>query len=245
MCTISSIASEHYGWGRHVWDVPPSWLPTTWKLTMSFQVTFTVASLFTKLSLLWFCRRILGTGIKGPFRTFNYCLVAAMTAVALLATIFIFLSIFQCIPVRAYWDVDPTYPYHCLDGTADVFAASVVNISTDFLTTVVPMPLIWRLKLPVRQRIAVIAIFGLGVTVNVAGSVRTYYVWKDMIDSYHDQTWHAWLIAFAASLEINLGIVCFITLENGKYICMRIWTPRLIKGSLQNRSVLLLPLSGH
>jgi hypothetical protein len=100
----------------------------------------------------------------------------------------------------------PTYSYHCLDGNQDVFIASVVNIFTDFLTTVVPMPLIWRLKLPLRQRIAVIAIFGLGITVNIAGSVRTYFTWKDMIDSY-DETWYAWPVAMAGAVEINLGIV--------------------------------------
>jgi hypothetical protein len=90
-----------------------------------------------------------------------------------------------------------------------VFAGSVVNIFTDFLTTVVPIPLIWRLKLPTRQRMAVIAIFGLGLMVNVVASVRTYYVWKDMIESY-DQTWYAWPIAVAGAIEINLGIVCVI-----------------------------------
>lgn len=93
-----------------------------------------------------------------------------------------------------------------------MFAASVVNLFNDFLTTVVPMPLIWRLKLPARQRLAVIGIFGLGVLANVAGSVRTYYVWKAMIDSY-DQTWYAWPIAVAGAIEINLGIVRFISVK--------------------------------
>lgn len=59
-----------------------------------------------------------------------------------------------------------------------LFAASVINIFTDFLVTALPMPLIWSLKLPARQRLAVISIFGVGVVVNVAGSIRTYFVWK-------------------------------------------------------------------
>jgi hypothetical protein len=59
-----------------------------------------------------------------------------------------------------------------------LFAASVINIFTDFLVTALPMPLIWSLKLPARQRLAVISIFGLGIIVNVAGSFRTYFVWQ-------------------------------------------------------------------
>ncbi|GAB1197464.1 hypothetical protein APSETT444_006758 [Aspergillus pseudonomiae] len=45
------------------------------------------------------------------------------------------------------------------------------------------MPLIWNLKLPARQRIAVMSIFSLGIVVNVAGTVRTVYVYKSMIAS--------------------------------------------------------------
>lgn len=88
-----------------------------------------------------------------------------------------------------------------------VFSASVINIFTDFLVTTIPMPLIWSLKLPTRQRLAVISIFGLGAVVNVAGSVRTVYVWKSQIASY-DQTWQGWPILVAAAVEISLGLVC-------------------------------------
>jgi hypothetical protein len=69
------------------------------------------------------------------------------------------------------------------------------------------MPLIWSLKLPARQRLAVISIFGLGIIVNVAGSVRTVYVWKSMVASY-DTTWVGWPVLVAAAVEISLGLVC-------------------------------------
>lgn len=109
-------------------------------------------------------------------------------------------------PVKATWDVNPKYPHKCTDANAIVFAASIVNIFTDFMSTALPMPLIWRLKLPTRQRIAVTSILALGVVVNVAGSVRTVYVHKSMIESV-DTTWVGWPILIAASVEINLGLV--------------------------------------
>jgi len=91
------------------------------------------------------------------------------------------------------------------DG-AIVFSASVINIFTDFLVTALPMPLIWSLKLPARQRLAVISIFALGAVVNVAGSVRTVYVWKSMVVGY-DATWIGWPVLIAAAVEISLGLV--------------------------------------
>lgn len=110
-------------------------------------------------------------------------------------------------PIKAYWEIEPTYHYKCLDDPNVVFSASVINIFTDFLATTIPMPLIWSLKLPARQRLAVISIFGLGIVVNVAGSVRTVYVWKSMKASY-DMTWVGWPILVAAAVEISLGLVC-------------------------------------
>lgn len=85
--------------------------------------------------------------------------------------------------------------------------ASVINVFTDFMTTVVPMPLIWKLNLPRRQRLAVIGIFGIGIVVTIASSVRTYYAWLDSFGSY-DSSWWGWATSLSASIEINLGLVC-------------------------------------
>lgn len=93
-----------------------------------------------------------------------------------------------------------------MDDGAILFSASVINILTDFLVTALPMPLIWSLKLPTRQRLAVISIFALGVVVNVAGSVRTVYVWKSVMVGY-DITWIGWPVLIAATVEISLGLV--------------------------------------
>ena len=109
-------------------------------------------------------------------------------------------------PIKAYWEVSPKYDYKCLNDGAIVFSASVINIFTDFIATTLPMPLIWSLNLPARQRLAVISIFGLGIVVNVAGSVRTVYVWKSMVAGY-DTTWLGWPVLVAAAVEINLGLV--------------------------------------
>ncbi|KAJ5752047.1 hypothetical protein N7520_008964 [Penicillium odoratum] len=206
MVAVTSLATETWGFNRHIWDIPTAWFPTIEKLNLSFQIMFSWSSGFTKISLLWFCRRLLGTG-KGSFVTYNWAFIGSMIFVGLSVFMFTFFSIFQCSPIKAYWEVAPTYPHKCMNDGDIVFSASVINIFTDFLVTTLPMPLIWRLKLPARQRLAVISIFGLGVVVNVAGSVRTVYVWKSQKASY-DQTWQGWPILVAAVVEISLGLIC-------------------------------------
>ncbi|KAL2825646.1 hypothetical protein BDW59DRAFT_161606 [Aspergillus cavernicola] len=207
MAVIISLATQQYGWNRHVWDVPLEWLPTISKLNLTFQIIFSLSCSLTKLSLLWFCRRLFGTGSKGSRSFFNISMIVGMVVVFISSALFILFSIFQCRPIHAYWDLEPQYPYHCLNTGAIVFSASVINIFTDVLTTILPLPLIWKLKMPTRQRVAVISIFALGIVVDVAGSIRTVYVWKSMIASW-DTTWEAWPVLLAATVEINLGLIC-------------------------------------
>ncbi|KAJ5994993.1 hypothetical protein N7481_001970 [Penicillium waksmanii] len=206
MVVVTSYATEVWGWNRHVWDVPLDWLPTVQKMNLVFQIMFSWSSSLTKISLLWFCRRLLGAG-KGSNKVFNWAFIGSMAFVGTTCTLFTFFSIFQCSPVKAYWDVEPQYKHKCMNSGDILFAASVINIFTDFLVTALPMPLIWSLKLPARQRLAVISIFGVGIIVNIAGSFRTYFVWQAFVVGY-DTTWMGWPVLISAAIEINLGLIC-------------------------------------
>lgn len=96
MCAVTAIASENYGFKRHVWDIPMGWLPTVQKLNLTFQILFSGASSTTKLSILWFCKRLLGAGSKGLYRTYDILLITAMVFVTICWLLFEFISIFQC-----------------------------------------------------------------------------------------------------------------------------------------------------
>ncbi|KAJ5398794.1 hypothetical protein N7465_009283 [Penicillium sp. CMV-2018d] len=203
MAVVTSIATEQWGMNRHIWDIESDRFIAVRKLNLCFQLLFLVSSCFIKISLLWFCRRLIG---KVNFALYNWAFILTIIFVAGSSVLFALISIFQCSPIRAYWEVN-TESYHCMNDGAIVFSASVVNIFTDLLVTALPMPLIWSLKLPARQRLAVISIFGLGVVVNVAGCVRTVYVWKSMMTGY-DGTWVGWPGLITAAVELSLGLIC-------------------------------------
>lgn len=95
MIIVTSLATEDWGWNRHIWDIPMGWLPTVQKLNLVFQIMFSLSSSFTKISLLWFCRRLLGAG-KGTYSIFNWSFIGAMVFVGLSCALFTLISIFQC-----------------------------------------------------------------------------------------------------------------------------------------------------
>ncbi|KAL4883316.1 hypothetical protein BJY04DRAFT_216616 [Aspergillus karnatakaensis] len=228
MGVVLCIATEQYGWDRHIWDIPLELLPAVSKLNLSFQILFSLSCSITKLSLLWFCKRLLIVGTKGVYSRYNIAMIVAMVVVALSCILFLFFSLFHCRPIHAYWDLEPQYPHHCLNDGAIVFSASTINIITDVVVTILPMPLIWKLKLPVRQRLAVISIFGLGIIVDVAGSIRTAYVYKSMLASY-DTTWEGWPVLLAATIEINVGLIC--TSAPALRPLVNLYLPRLVGSS--------------
>jgi hypothetical protein len=57
-----------------------------------------------------------------------------------------------------------------------------------------------------RERMAVAALFGMGLIVTAAGIVRTWYIYRSLFNEW-DQTWYAYPLWIAAAVEIDLGVV--------------------------------------
>ena len=95
MAVATSMATEYWGFNRHVWDIPVTWLPRMEQLILAFQLTFSWSSGFTKISLLWFCRRLLGAG-KRNFVVYNWAFIGTMIFVGFSVLLFTLLSILLC-----------------------------------------------------------------------------------------------------------------------------------------------------
>jgi hypothetical protein len=81
-------------------------------------------------------------------------------------------------PISLYWTVSPTPQQTCINQTHHLLAAGCINTLTDFLTTLLPLPIAYNLKLPFRQAAIIFLLFAAGLLVTAAGGVRTYYTWR-------------------------------------------------------------------
>lgn len=77
---------------------------------------------------------------------------------------------------------------------------------TDFMVLVVPIPIVWQLQLPIKQRVAVISIFSVSFFACISGIIRAVYM--AVYARSHDQLWDSYAMGLTAGLELNLGIVC-------------------------------------
>ena len=112
--------------------------------------------------------------------------------------------------MQLYWAFPPI-PGKCLDEGAVTLAAGCINCVVDFLCAALPIPLIMRLHMPLKQRIGVCALLCVGFFVTIAGIIRTYYIYKSLIASY-DETWFTYPLWIAAALEVDIAVVNFLSM---------------------------------
>jgi len=64
-----------------------------------------------------------------------------------------------CIPLQAYWD---SSIHGDCKPISYMWAAIGLHIATDFLIFLIPIPVVWSMIIPIRQKIGLILIFALG-----------------------------------------------------------------------------------
>lgn len=66
-----------------------------------------------------------------------------------------------CIPLRKLWipDIDG----HCFENDILLLTDCAVSIISDLTILILPMPLIWDLRMPIRRKMELTAVFSLGI----------------------------------------------------------------------------------
>ena len=100
--------------------------------------------------------------IFGVVRWFRWLLAVAWSIVLLYYVIALFVAVFECTPVTFYWDKN-IKGGTCIDQNSFYRWNGVANLLIDFMILCLTMPMVWRLKLGIRQKISLSSIFLLGV----------------------------------------------------------------------------------
>lgn len=200
VCVI--LATQFYGWNLHVWDLTPQQMQQGRQISIAAQTIFLFASGLTKLSMLASYLRIAPLG--SAFRKLTWATIYIVFA---LIWIFIIVLWTQCIPVAHYWHLSPSSADSCIGEWPPLAAQAITTVVTDLIVTVLPMPTLWKLRLPVYQRIGLMVLFGFGVIVVVAGAMRTYWTNYVTVHTY-DVTWDGFALWMWTAIECNLGIIC-------------------------------------
>jgi len=118
-------------------------------------IFYCAATGFCKVSVLVFYLRIF------PSRSFHIAVWLIVFVAVGYEVGSVLANVFACTPIAKSWDVAITGG-SCMNRPVFYFANAGLGIFTDFATVLVPIPWLWKLQMPMRQKIAVGAILTMG-----------------------------------------------------------------------------------
>lgn len=86
-------------------------------------------------------------------------------------------------------------------------AHAVVTLTADFIVWILPLPALYRARLPLEQRLALIVLFSFGLVVVLAACIRTYWI-HYVVEETYDVTWEGFNLWIWTAVELHLGVIC-------------------------------------
>src|SRR5690606_33688935 len=137
---------------------------------------------FSKASVLIFFLRM------EPVYSMRQIVISVLALSTLYTLCAVFVSIFQCYPIQAQWEaaavvVSPMRNDKCINRLTYAYAVPAINMLFNVILFSMPLPFVWGLHLPWRQRLALCFACLLGMLTCIA-SVMTVIQLGQVIQSF-------------------------------------------------------------
>ncbi|KAL1858252.1 hypothetical protein Daus18300_009998 [Diaporthe australafricana] len=176
-CTFI-LLGVNTGLGRRNKSLPQNQEIDALKWQALATATYVLNMMFIKLSIGFFLLRL------AVQKRYLYTIYGTMFVVLIWSLALWFWDIFQCSPVQAQWDY--TIPnLKCVSAQEVVnaaYALSVMTIVTDWLFALLPIPMIWHVKMTSQAKATVVVVLGLGIFASIATLIRLKFL-SDLTDT--------------------------------------------------------------
>ncbi|KAF3188910.1 hypothetical protein TWF225_003282 [Orbilia oligospora] len=234
VCIVVVILFSVFQAGHHIWDTKPGNIHTIYKISWGITVVYYAILGTTRFSVLASYIRLFGS-----IPIFRKIVIISMVVNGCMTISFIVAFILSCRPLYYAWDpyVHPTDYSKCIDEIRFIVASSIMNIVMDFWVCFLPIQPLWRLALPLGQKIITAILLSLGAIACVASILRLRELQRSLITTHStDPTYDALAYGIYSVLEQNLGAIA-ASLPPIKALIQRRW-PNFLKadrGSMAGR----------
>lgn len=146
------------GAGRHLWDISIYTSIGFAKYVNYIIIVYGPLVFFAKLSVLLQLQHIFVTSRRQSVFFVIQALIWANLAFYLA---YLWVDIFQCVPRHKIWE--PSVPGTCISMNVLLISPAGINIVSDCLILVLPIILVFRLQMTLKNKITIGAIFGSGL----------------------------------------------------------------------------------
>ncbi|KAK4465356.1 hypothetical protein QBC42DRAFT_313614 [Cladorrhinum samala] len=201
LTVVVILASSLYGWNIHIWDLKFEQMVSGRQVSLAAQILFILSTSIAKCSILVSYLRLAPQG--SWFRKLTYFTIIFL---GLFNSSFIIVLFTQCRPLSSYWNVLLSHR-DCVPELPPILSQAVLTVIADFIVWVLPLPTLYKARLPLSQRVALIVLFSFGGVVVVAAIIRTYWL-HYVIEETYDVTWEGFQLWIWTSVEVHLGVIC-------------------------------------
>ncbi|TVY36574.1 hypothetical protein LOCC1_G006859 [Lachnellula occidentalis] len=172
----------HYGMGSHNRDLTPASIMKALKYQYLCELCYVLDAVIIKLSIGFLLLRIIPESAK----VYRYILYVSMSIMSIWTIVIFFYVLFQCRPISYTWDTR-SGKGKCISAEQIAEASysfSAMDIVFDWLFALLPVPMLWNVKMSIQVKVSLFAILGLGIFASIATIVRLQYVvaWADVDD---------------------------------------------------------------
>ncbi|KAI4599970.1 hypothetical protein KJ359_001071 [Pestalotiopsis sp. 9143b] len=170
------IYSVSQGSGMHYWNTDLEKVELTRQLFYVAKILYVFVQCTGKIAVLLLYQRVFDTGHGAQWLRRAIKVMIVLTF-AIEGT-YIFIIAFQCLPVASLWDPS-IKDFTCLNAGVAFAAGAVLNIASDFVLMILPLPALWKLQTSKRKR------FGVAFMLAIASLTQASpgpYCMRDTID---------------------------------------------------------------
>lgn len=196
------VVAVHYGAGRHNFYVPTRDHVPAQHFLVASELPWAASIMFIKISIAIMLLRMKHTPL---WRVFLWLMIVVQILSCLASLIF---QLVQCRPLAALWDPAGHPHAVCTDPDAafvSLYVNSGIGITTDLIFALVPISFIRIMHRPLREKIVLSMLMGMGVFAAAASIVKT-----TLVKSYGrtgDTLWDAVDLTLWSILEEQTGII--------------------------------------
>ncbi|GAB1315415.1 hypothetical protein MFIFM68171_05625 [Madurella fahalii] len=198
---VNSLQTRN-GLGNHIADVPHSSVGNYFLLSaVGTATSYNLSTLFIKASVLFYYLRFASSP---AFRYTTYCVLFVAVGYSLAGAL---AFAYSCVPMAKYWD--SSIDGECVNVSASLLARCVLNVATDVCILLLPIWILWPLRLRSTMRKAGISLVLMaGGFVCAASIIRLVAMFTEEGSGEGDFTWHYVNNAVWCLIEMYAGIFC-------------------------------------
>ncbi|KAK8159301.1 hypothetical protein IWX90DRAFT_488784 [Phyllosticta citrichinensis] len=150
------------------------------KYRYQFIIINFVVAFFTKLSICWLVLRMTA-GATTFGRQYRLAIKILMWFLVVRVVTTVIVQIVPCWPISNFWHLE-TRPHGCFNLFAWIISTSFIELSTDIAVALIPLPLVYIVRLGTCERMILFGLFITSIIPAVFGLTRTVQLIQWAID---------------------------------------------------------------